>query len=106
MAVFRGKMVDAIRQTFARGALALLHDAAAAVVQPAEPFGSPEANEMERAHHGALSPRCRRRDVSGALPQGWPDQNARLAAWDGERVTFTYRARQEEADGGPPLPHG
>src|SRR5262245_12021184 len=29
---------------------------------------------MERAHHGALSPRGRRRDVSGALPPGGPDQ--------------------------------
>ena len=31
-------------------------------------------------------------------------KNARLVAWDGERVTFTCRPRQEEADGGSPAP--
>ena len=32
--------------------------------------------------------------------RGGPIKNARLVAWDGERVTFTCRPRQEEADGG------
>jgi putative transposase len=36
--------------------------------------------------------------------RGGPLKNARLVAWDGERVTFTYRPRQEEADGGRPSP--
>jgi hypothetical protein len=33
--------------------------------------------------------------------RGGPIKNARLVAWDGDRVTFTYRARQEEAEAGP-----
>src|SRR5262245_24886283 len=42
-------------------------DAAAAVGQPPEPFGSPDADEVERARHGALSPRCGGRDGPGPL---------------------------------------
>jgi hypothetical protein len=34
--------------------------------------------------------------------RGGPLKNARLVAWDGDRVTFTYRARQEEPDGARP----
>ena len=34
--------------------------------------------------------------------RGGPIKNARLVAWDGARVTFTCRARQEEADGARP----
>jgi len=37
--------------------------------------------------------------------RGGPLKNARLVAYDGERVTFTYRARQEEADAGLASPH-
>ena len=33
--------------------------------------------------------------------RGGPIKNARLVAYDGARVTFTYRARQEEANAGP-----
>jgi Putative transposase len=34
--------------------------------------------------------------------RGGPLKNARLVAWDGERVTFTYRTRaDEQASGGP-----
>ena len=36
--------------------------------------------------------------------RGGPLKNARLVAYDGDCVTFTSRARQEEADAGPPLP--
>ena len=36
--------------------------------------------------------------------RGGPIKNARLVAWDGDRVTFTYRARHEEADGARPGP--
>jgi hypothetical protein len=36
--------------------------------------------------------------------RGGPIKNARLVAYDGDRVTFTYRARQEEADAGPASP--
>jgi hypothetical protein len=34
--------------------------------------------------------------------RGGPLKNARLVAWDGDHVTFTYRTRQEEADGARP----
>ena len=75
MAVFRGKMVAAIRQTLARGALALpAADAAAAGAQPPEPPGPPDEDEVECADHGALSPRGRRGHVSGAVPAGRPAQ--------------------------------
>ena len=69
MAVFRGKMVAAIRQTFARGA---------AVAQSPEPSGPPDEDEVECADHGALSPRGGRRDVSGPLPAGWSHQERAL----------------------------
>ena len=36
--------------------------------------------------------------------RGGPLKNARLVAWDGDRVTFTYRARQEEGDAGRASP--
>jgi hypothetical protein len=38
--------------------------------------------------------------------RGGPIKNARLVAWDGERVTLRCRARQEEADGGSPAMQG
>src|SRR4029077_4280870 len=34
--------------------------------------------------------------------RGGPLKNARLVAYDGDRVTFLHRARQEEADSGSP----
>ena len=37
--------------------------------------------------------------------RGGPLKNARRVAYDGERVPFTSRARQEEADAGPASPH-
>jgi hypothetical protein len=36
--------------------------------------------------------------------RGGPLKHARLVAYDGARVTFTSRARQEEADAGPASP--
>ena len=71
------------------------------MAQPPEPPGAPEEDEVERADHGALSPRGRGGDLSGTVSVGGPIKNARLVAWDGDRVTFTYRARQEEAEAGP-----
>src|SRR5499427_7406433 len=101
MAVFRGKMVAAIRQTFARGALAL--------PEPMRPqqfvnllnrLGHPTKTKwnvriMERYPHGAGVVTYLARYLRGG-----PLKNARLVAYDGARVTFTYRARQEEADAG------
>ena len=37
--------------------------------------------------------------------RGGPLKNGRLVAYDGAHVTFTYRARQEEADARPASPH-
>jgi putative transposase/transposase-like zinc-binding protein len=105
MAVFRGKMVDALRQTVARGALAL--------PEPMSPqqwlnllnrLGHPRKTKwnvriMERYRHGAGVVTYLARYLRGG-----PIKNARLIAWDGDRVTFTYRARQEEAEAGPAAP--
>jgi hypothetical protein len=93
MAVFRGKMVDAIRQTLARGALAL--------PEPLRPqqfinllnrLGHPTKTRwnvriMERYRHGAGVVTYLARYLRGG-----PIKNARLVAWDGADVTFTYRA--------------
>src|SRR5262249_56048991 len=54
---------------------------------------------MERYRHGAGVVTYLARYLRGG-----PIKNARLVAWDGDRVTFTYRARQEEAAAGPTSP--
>jgi Putative transposase len=105
MAVFRGKMVAAIRQTCARGALALPE-----AMRPQQwvnllnRLGHPRQTKwhvriMERYRHGAGVVTSLARDLRGG-----PIKNARLVAWDGERVTFSYRPRSEETDGGKPAP--
>jgi Putative transposase/Transposase zinc-binding domain len=104
MAVFRGKMVDAIRQTFARGALVL--------PEPLRPqqfinllnrLGHPTKTRwnvriMERYRHGAGVVTYLARYLRGG-----PIKNARLVAWDGAYVTFTYRAPGAESASGAPL---
>ena len=102
MAVFRGKMVDAMRQTFARGGLAL--------PEPMRPqqfvnllnrLGHPKKTPwnvriMERYRHGAGVVTYLARYLRGG-----PIKNARLVAWDGECVTLLHRARHEgPASGG------
>jgi hypothetical protein len=100
MAVFRGKMVDAIRQPFARGAFALPE-----AMRPQQLFnllnrlGHPRQTKwnvriMERYRHGAGVVTSLARYLRGG-----PIKNARFMAWDGERVTFTSRARHEKAAG-------
>src|SRR5262249_4554563 len=54
---------------------------------------------MERYAHGAGVVTYLARYLRGG-----PLKNARLVAYDGDRVTFTYRARQEEADAGAASP--
>jgi Putative transposase len=54
---------------------------------------------MERYRHGAGGVTYLARYLRGG-----PIKNARLGAYDGARVTFTYRARQEEADAGSASP--
>jgi Putative transposase/Transposase zinc-binding domain len=90
MAVFRGKMVDAIRQTVARGALVL--------PEPMRPqqwvnllhrLGHPTKTKwhvriMERYRHGAGVMTSLARSLRGG-----PIKNARLVAGDGDSVTFT-----------------
>ena len=102
MAVFRGKMVAAIRQTLARGALVL-----PAPIRPQQVLnllnrlGHPTKTKwnvriMERYRHGAGVVTYLARYLRGG-----PLKNGRLVAYDGDCVTFTSRARQEEADAGP-----
>jgi Putative transposase/Transposase zinc-binding domain len=101
MAVFRGKLLAAIRQALTREDLALPEG-----MRP-QPFlnllnrlGHPRKTKWnvhirERYRHGAGVVTYLARYLRGG-----PIKNARLVAWEGDRVTFTCRARPEEADGG------
>ncbi len=103
MAVFRGKMLDALRQALARAALAL-------------PEGMPPQQLRQlllRLGHPRKTPwnvhiRERYRHGAGVVTylarylRGGPMKNARLVAYDGARVTFRCRARPEEAEGDRP----
>ena len=103
MAVFRGKMLDAIRQAYAREDLVLPEG-----MRP-QPFvnllnrlGHPTKTRwnvriMERYAHGAGVVTYLARYLRGG-----PIKNGRLVAYDGARVTFTCRTRHEEADGARP----
>jgi putative transposase/transposase-like zinc-binding protein len=101
MAVFRGKMLAAIRQAWAHGTVTL-----PASLRPQQwlnllnRLGHPTQTKwnvriMERYAHGAGVVTYLARYLRGG-----PLKNARLVAYDGDRVTFTYRARQEEGDAG------
>jgi Putative transposase/Transposase zinc-binding domain len=103
MAVFRGKLLAAIRQALARAELGLPEG-----MRPQQlrnllhRLGHPRKTKWnvhirERYRHGAGVVTYLARYVRGG-----PMKNARLVAWDGERVTFTYRPQQEEADGANP----
>jgi len=105
MAVLRGKMLAAIRQAGAREALPL----------PEGMHPQPWRHLLARLGHPAKTPwnvRIMERYRPGAgvgtslarSLRGGPIKNARLIAFDGERVTLCYRARQEEADDGPAAP--
>ena len=103
MAVFRGKMlgrdpagVEAWGPRVPGGA------AASAGLNLLTRLGHPTEEPVERTHHGALPARSRGDDLSARYLRGGPLKNARLVAWDGDRVTFTCRARHEEADGARP----
>lgn len=98
MAVFRGKMLAAIRQAWARGELALPE-----ALRPQQLL-----NLLHRLGQAQKTPwnvhiRERYRHGAGVVTylarylRGGPLKNARLVAWDGERVTFTYRASAEGA---------
>jgi hypothetical protein len=105
MAVFRGKMLAALRQALARDELVLPE-----AMRPQQFL-----NLLNRLGHAQKTPwnvhiRERYRHGVGVVTylarylRGGPIKHARLVAWEGDRVTFTYRARQEEADAGPASP--
>ena len=100
MAVFRGKMLAAIRQALAREDLVLPEDLRRQqLLNLLMRLGHPRKTKwnvriMERYRHGAGVVTYLARYLRGG-----PIKNARLVAWDGDRVTFTCRARHEEADG-------
>ena len=100
MAVFRGKMLDALRRALARDALVLPE-----ALRPQQflnllnRLGHPTKTRWnvhirERYAHGAGVVRYLARYLRGG-----PIKNGRLVAYDGARVTFTCRTRHEEADG-------
>jgi len=104
MAVVRGKMLDAIRRAFARDELVLPE-----AMRPQQFL-----NRLNRLGHAQTTPwnvhiRERYRHGAGVVTylarylRGGPLKNARLVAWDGDRVTFTYRASAaEQASGAAP----
>jgi len=101
MAVFRGKMLSALRRAFAQDVLVLPE-----AMRPQQLL-----NLLNRLGHAQKTPwnvhiRERYRHGAGVVTylarylRGGPIKNARLVAYDGASVTFTYRARQEEANVG------
>src|SRR5574341_601159 len=102
MAVWRGTMLAARRQALARETLVLPeagypHQMRKLLHRLGHPRQTPwHVWIMERYRHGAGVVTSLARSLRGG-----PLKNARLVAWDGERVTCTYRARQDDADTGP-----
>jgi hypothetical protein len=101
MAVFRGKMLDAIRQAWAREALGLPEALRPQqVLNLLNRLGHPRKTKwnvriMERYRHGAGVVTYLARYLRGG-----PITNARLVAYDGECVTFLHRAQPAEPRGG------
>jgi len=101
MAVFRGTMLAALRQAWARGELVLPDGLRPQqVVNLLTRLGHPRKTPwnvrlMERYRHGAGVVTSLARYLRGG-----PITNARLVAWDEDRVTFTYRASAEEQASG------
>jgi putative transposase/transposase-like zinc-binding protein len=105
LAVFRGQMLSAMRQAWEHGDLVLPE-----TVRPQQMLNLLNrlghrtktrwnVRIMERSRHGAGGGTSLARYLRGG-----PLKNGRLVAYDGARVTCTYRARQEEADAGPASP--
>ena len=103
MAVFRGKMLDAIRRALTRGELGVPEGLRPQqVLNLLNRLGHPRKTRwnvriMERYAHGAGVVTYLARYLRGG-----PIKNGRLVAYDGARVTFTCRTRHEEADGARP----
>jgi hypothetical protein len=102
MAVFRGKMLAAIRQAWVREELALPEGLRPqSFLNLLHRLGHPKKTKwnvriMERYRHGAGVVTYLARYLRGG-----PIKNARLVAWDGDWVTFLHRTRQEEGDARP-----
>jgi hypothetical protein len=101
MAVFRGKLLDAIRRAFHRGDLALpLEMRPQAFLNLLNRLGHKKKTRwnvriMERYPHG--------RGVATYLARylrGGPIKNARLVSFDGQAVTFVYQNHQDTPAGG------
>jgi Putative transposase/Transposase zinc-binding domain len=97
MAVFRGKMLSALRRALDRDELVLPE-----AMRPQQVL-----NLLNRLGHAQKTPwnvhiRERYRHGAGVVTylarylRGGPIKNARLVVWDGDRVTFTYRVSAEE----------
>ena len=103
MAVFRGKMLDAIRRAWTRGELVVPEGMRPQqMLNLLNRLGHPTKTRwnvriMERYRHGAGVVTYLARYLRGG-----PIKNGRLVAYDGARVTFTCRTRHEEADGARP----
>jgi hypothetical protein len=99
MAVFRGKLLAALRQAWAELVLPegmrpqQLRNLLTRLGHPRKTKWN--VHIMERYAHGAGVVTYLARYLRGG-----PIKNARLIAYDGDRVTFLHRTRQEEADGG------
>src|SRR5215831_17761025 len=101
MAVWRGTRLAALRRAVDRDALVLpearrppqgLHLRKRLGHAQTTPGN---VHLRERYRHGAGGVTSRARSLRGG-----PLKNARLVAWDGERVTVLYRAPQEEGNAG------
>ena len=104
MAVFRGKMLDAIRRACdsRRSWWCRRRMRPQQMLNLLNRLGHPTKTRwnvriMERYAHGAGVVTYLARYLRGG-----PIKNGRLVACDGDRVTFTCRARHEEADGARP----
>jgi hypothetical protein len=105
MAVFRGKLLAAIRQALARAELVLPEGRRLQQgLNRLNRLGPPRKTKWnvhirERYRHGAGVGTYLARSLRGG-----PIKNARLVAYAGDRGTCTCRPRQEEADGGSAAP--
>jgi hypothetical protein len=105
MAVLRGKRLAVIRQAWVREALVLPEGwRPPPCLNLLTRLGPPRKTPwnvwlMERSRHGAGVVTSLARDMRGG-----PIKHGRLVADDGDRVTFCYRARQEEAGAGTTAP--
>ena len=103
MAVFRGKMLGAIRQAWAHGNLVLPETLRPQqVVNRLNRLGHPTKTRwnvriMERSAHGVGVVTYLARYVRGG-----PIKNARLLAFDGDRVRFASQERREAPHAGGP----